>query len=217
MLGIWLALPPLPPSTTTSGDYRFPPPPSAATTDDDEFPDVPQIELGPSAILGETVPMDSALERALGLTEPSAATTQDLHRQTLVSWPDPLTMPRVTARCVKEASMTGFECERFKCGRTIWKTCIGHAYDIEHMQCELFLRVPTLENLPANLANSARNVARVCAGISLGGCGVIAATATPASALACLQPAFLACVKSRGSEALSTLSIAVDESCGWRK
>jgi len=113
--------------------------------------------------------------------------------------------------------MDGFECRGFKCGRTTWKTFIGHAYDTEHMQCELFLRVPTLNGLSANLVNSARNVAQVCAGVALGGCGAIAVGTTPASALACLQPAFLACVKSRGGQALAALSLAADQSCGWRK
>jgi hypothetical protein len=151
----------------------------------------------------------------LGTTSTSLA--QDFYRQHLVSWPDPLTPPRVTMRCVKEASTSGVKCRGLKCRRTTWRTCVGHAYDTQHMQCELFLRVPRLSNLPRGLENSARNVAEVCGAFAASTCGAVAVGTTPAAALACLKPAFLSCLRSRGGQALAALSVTVEQSCGWHR
>ena len=44
----------------------------------------------------------------------------------LVQWGGPETR----TRCSKWASTTGFKCNGLKCGRTTWKTCMGHATDL---------------------------------------------------------------------------------------
>lgn len=38
--------------------------------------------------------------------------------------------PETRTRCSKWASTTGFKCNGLKCGRTTWKTCVGHATDL---------------------------------------------------------------------------------------
>jgi hypothetical protein len=79
----------------------------------------------------------------------AAAYAQDAYKKELVSWPDPLTLPKTTMSCVKNASTTGFSCHGLKCSRKTWTTCIGWATDIEHMQCHLFLKVPDPSSLPS--------------------------------------------------------------------
>lgn len=37
--------------------------------------------------------------------------------------------PETRVRCSKWASTTGIRCEGLKCGRTTWRTCVGHATD----------------------------------------------------------------------------------------
>lgn len=37
--------------------------------------------------------------------------------------------PETRVRCSKWASTTGVKCRGLKCGRTTWKTCVGHATD----------------------------------------------------------------------------------------
>jgi hypothetical protein len=167
-----------------------------------------------------TVRRNLLLALAIALSafaQPTAVRAADYHRQTLVGWPDPFTPPKVTTRCVKWASTTGVKCNGLKCRRTTWKTCVGHAYDTQYMRCELILRVPTLAGLPASLQSAAINVARACAAYTLAVVGAIAAGTSPAAALAALQPTFVACVHSRGGQALAAMSLAVDRSCGWHK
>lgn len=148
---------------------------------------------------------------------PAPSMAQDYHRRTLVGWPDPFTPPRVTTRCVKWASTTGVKCKGLKCRRTAWKTCIGHAYDTRYMRCELVLRVPAIARLPVYLQNAARNVASVCAGVAVATAASITPSTSPAAAIAILKPTFLACVQSRGGQALAALSLTVEKSCGWHK
>jgi hypothetical protein len=111
----------------------------------------------------------------------------------------------------------GVKCRGLRCERTTWKTCTEFATDFEHMQCELFLSVPTVRDLPAYAVDSARNVVRACVAYAIGGCTIIGGTTTPAGAFACLQPAFLSCVQGRGGQILGSISLVVDQSCGWRK
>lgn len=147
----------------------------------------------------------------------SVACAQDAFKKELVSWPDPLTLPRTTTRCVKNASMSGFSCHGLKCGRTTWTTCIGWATDVEHMQCHLFLTVPDPSSLASTLLARAREGAEVCGAFAISTSGAIAIGTSGAAALAALKPAFLACVENRYADVAASLSILVDQSCGWAK
>lgn len=61
------------------------------------------------------------------LIEPASAETKTLlAEKLLVQWGGPETR----VRCSKWASTTGVKCSGLKCGRTTWKTCIGHATDL---------------------------------------------------------------------------------------
>ncbi|MBI5113320.1 MAG: hypothetical protein HZA68_15245 [Rhodovulum sp.] len=84
------------------------------------------------------------------------------------------------------------------------------------MQCEVFVRVPALDSLPAALGQAAKNVAVTCAGVAIAAAGGVSAVTGPAAVVA-LKPAFVECARSRGGQALAALSIAVDQSCGWSK
>ena len=97
----------------------------------------------------------------------SVSLADDAYNKELVSWPDPLTLPKTTSRCVKNASTTGFSCHGFRCSRTTWTTCVGWATDIEHMQCHLFLRVPNPSSLPNTLLDRAKEGAAVCGAFAI--------------------------------------------------
>ena len=146
----------------------------------------------------------------------TSASAQELYEKKIAQWGDPLTPPHTRSRCVKEASTNGFKCSGLRCSHTVWKTCVGWAVDTQTMQCELFMRVPRLAGLTADAQAAARNVAEGCAVWALASAGA-ASLESAGAALAALKPAFLACVQSKGGQALAALSISVDQKCGWSK
>jgi hypothetical protein len=140
----------------------------------------------------------------------------DFYRKKIAQWGDPLTPPHTRTRCVKNSSMTGFKCRGLKCSRATWTTCTGWATDTQTMQCELFLRVPKPNSLAPAAFAAAKNVAAVCAAVALSTVSA-ASLQSAGAALAALQPVFVGCVQSRGGQALASLTVTVDQSCGWSK
>jgi hypothetical protein len=163
-------------------------------------------------------PNRPALWKALGAVAitmiSTAASAQEYYRQK-IQWGDPLAPSHTRTRCVKNASTSEFKCSGPKCFHAK-TTCIGWATDTQTKQCELFMRVPRPNSLPAGVEASARYVAEACAGVALASIGADSFASADA-AIAVLKPVFLACVETRGGEGLATLSIAVDQSCGWNK
>jgi hypothetical protein len=170
----------------------------------------PQVEPKP--------PNRPALCKALGAVAftmiSTTAPAQEYYRQK-IQWGDPLAPSHTRTRCVKNASTSGFRCSGPKCFHTK-TTCIGWATDTQTMQCELIMRVPRPNSLPADVEAPARYVAEACAGVALASVGA-ESFASAGAAIAALEPVFRACVETRGGEGLVTLSIAVDRSCGWNK
>ena len=73
--------------------------------------------------------------------------------------------PETRTRCSKWASTTGVKCRGLKCGRTTWKTCIGHATDL--LQHKIMAQV-YVHDFTGDLA-SLKNTADLCLSETLSG------------------------------------------------
>lgn len=143
--------------------------------------------------------------------------SQDYTTKTIVSWTDPLTPPRnIKGECIKTGWTNGFKCRGLKCSHARWSYCTGWKMQMQWMHCSLYLHVPVIAKLPAALVDRAKQLAEVCAGVAIATSAGIGAATTPAAAVATLKPAFLACVSSRGGEALAALTVTVNQACGWQ-
>lgn len=171
----------------------------------------------------------SALLIAL-CTFATGALSEDYSRTKLLEYPDPFTVPRVTARCVKEAS-AHVPCPTWSNpGRFCRKsTCIGHAYTTEALRvtAQLVISGP---NSPSDAVRRAvQGIAAAC-GIKAAAAGKKAAAATPSAepatrigaAIASAAIVFKACIGSASATAIvggivRQLDIKVETPTHWAR
>ncbi len=152
-----------------------------------------------------------------GVAFATAAGAEELARQEIARWNDPLTLPHTRTRCIGQAWTWGFKCHGAKCGRTKWSTCNEWATDTQPMECQVFIDVHGAEDVSEDLLNLVKKDAEDCAVVAAGAAAAGAVTSFGAAAAAA-GPAFTACMKAGIALSLSDeIKYRFDQTCHWKK
>lgn len=165
-----------------------------------------------------------------GLMASTSASAADYVRDKWFEYPDPTTAPKVTARCVKEAS-TDVPCPTSeKPLRMCTKTaCVGHAYETELLRVEPTFVVSGPESGDEAVRNAVQAIVAVCTAKAISGAkGAAAATPSPEPAarigagLATGVGFFKACIVAADTTAvvagiLNQLEFKIETPTHWAK
>jgi len=160
----------------------------------------------------------------------SAVSAGDYFRESWFEYPDPTTAPKVTARCVKEAS-TDVPCPTWdKPLRMCTKSaCVGHAYDTELLRVEPTFVVSGPDSAEDGVKKAVQAIVAVCTAKAVTGAkGAAAATPSPeptarvGAGLATGIVFFKACIAAADATAvvagiLNQLEFRIDTPTHWAK
>ena len=135
------------------------------------------------------------------------AFADELSRQKIGEWGDPLTPPQSRTDCI------GYASGKFPWGGG-WKTCNQWATHWRHMEVEYFLVL----NGPLNLGEEMKNAALQCLVVAAGAAGTTAAATSGAAApaaVAAAKVAFGACIATKGSDLVDKYSLSGDSRSHW--
>lgn len=166
----------------------------------------------------------------IGLIASTSAPAGDYHREKWFDYPDPTTPPRITMRCVKEAS-TDVPCPTSgKPLRMCTKRgCIGHAYDTELLRVAPTFVVSGPESGEESVKKAVQGVVAVCAATAIASAkGAAAVTPSPeptarvGAALASGITYFKACIAAADTTAvaagiLNQIEFRIDTPTHWAK
>jgi hypothetical protein len=166
----------------------------------------------------------------VGLTASTSAMAGDYLREKWFDYPDPTTAPKVTVRCVKEAS-ADVPCPTWdKPLRMCTKSaCVGHAYDTELLRVEPTFAVSGPESGEEGVKKAVQAIVAVCTAKAIAGAkGAAAATPSPEPAArvgagsATGITFFKACIAAANATAvvagiLNQLDFRIDTPTHWAK
>lgn len=171
-----------------------------------------------------------SLVLVVGLLASTSAVAGDYLREKWFEYPDPTTAPKVTVRCVKEAS-TDVPCPTLdKPLRMCTKSaCVGHAYETELLRVEPTFVVTGPESGEEGVKKAVQAIVAVCSAKAIAGAKGAAAT-TPSPEPAARVGAglvtgitfFKACIDAADATAvvagiLSQFEFRIDTPTHWAK
>ena len=171
-----------------------------------------------------------SLVLSVGLLASTSALAGDYIREKWFDYPDPTTAPKVTVRCVKEAS-ADVPCPTWdKPLRMCTKSaCVGHAYETELLRVEPTFVVTGPESGEEGVKKAVQAIVAVCTAKAIAGAkGAAAATPSPEPAarvgagLATGITFFKACIAAADATAvvagiLNQLEFRIDTPTHWAK